>query len=175
MGILEEKNTEIVLSENENLQLNLPQNAVDGLRETETAASEIKNQNFFKATFLGAKNIRALAENDLRLSKAMKDVLNFCFLIASAETVRKEEYDELTGRIIKFDEDINSQLEMQVKFKKAYEIMCARQEEQKKIQEKFDSLQEKNEKMKDELKTFKVVSFCAIAISVISILVSIIF
>ena len=62
-------------------------------------------------------------------------------MITSAETVRKEEYDALTSQMLQLDEDVNAQLEMQVKFKKAYQSMMQKQEEQKVLNEKVEKLQ----------------------------------
>ena len=105
MEELKEKETEIVLSKNNNekTQLGLSQTTAESLQATEIAADEIKKQNFWQQLFSTHKNEQALAENDKRISKVIKDILNFCFLVASAETIRKEEYEDLTNRMIGFD------------------------------------------------------------------------
>ena len=176
MEELKEKETEIVLSKNNNekTQLGLSQTTAESLQATEIAADEIKKQNFWQQLFSTHKNEQALAENDKRISKVIKDILNFCFLVASAETIRKEEYEDLTNRMIGFDEYINSQIQMQVKFKQAYEKMQERQAVQENLQGKVNKLIEENEKLKKETEVLKKLSIGALAIGVIAVLLVII-
>ncbi len=124
---------EISIVDDENLD-DTPLSTADDMEQVAQTINEIKQQNAIQAMFSGSKNERALAENDARISNVIKSILNWLAIITSAENIRREEYDELTNRMIKFDEDVNDQLQMQVKFKKAYEIMQARQEEQKKLE-----------------------------------------
>ena len=86
-------------------------------------------------------------------------------MITSAETVRKEEYDALTSQMLQLDEDVNAQLEMQVKFKKAYQTMMQKQEEQKELSGKV-------EKLKKENVFLKIVVSVALCLSVVAILIS---
>ena len=121
-------------------------------RVTETV-NEIKSQNTIQAIFSGSKNKRALADNDVRISNAIKNIMNWMLIVTSAEMIRKEEYDELTARILTFDEDMNNQLQMQVKFKRAYEAMQKRQK---------------------QLVFYKVISVCSFAIGIIAIILAIV-
>ena len=88
-------------------------------------------------------------------------------MITSAETVRKEEYDALTSQMLQLDEDINEQLEMQVKFKKAYQSMMQKQEEQKALTEKVEKLQKEN-------RFLKIVSCVALGIGCIALVIALI-
>lgn len=109
---------------------------------------EIKKQNPLQALLSRSKNERALAENDVLISSAIKNILNWLAVITSAETVRKDEYDALTEKMLQLDEDVNAQLEMQVKFKKAHQNIMKKQEEQKVLVEKVDKLQKQNQILK---------------------------
>ena len=80
-------------------------------------ANKIRKQNVLQAAFSRKKNERVLAENDIHISNTIKSVMDWMLILTSAEIIRKEEYDELTDRVLKFDEDINGQLELLVKFK----------------------------------------------------------
>lgn len=104
-------------------------NVTDEMRQVADTVNEIKSQNVFKAMFLGSKNEKALADNDIRISNAIKNMMNWMLVVTSSEIARKEEYDDLVEQMIKFDDDINTQLQMQVKFKRAYEIMQKREKQ----------------------------------------------
>lgn len=142
--------------------------ALDEMNKVAHTINEIKEQNVFQAAFSGSKNERALAENDAIISNVIKNILNWLAVITSAETVRKEEYEDLTKQMLQFDQDINEQLEMQVKFKKAYEIMIKKQDEQAAFVEEIC-------KIKRENNILRILSFFAIAISCAGILVSFLF
>ena len=118
--------------------------SMDEMKKVAQTISEIKRQNPIQALLSGSKNERALAENDALISNVIKNILNWLAVITSAETVRKEEYDALTSQMLQLDEDINTQLEMQVKFKKAYQTMMQKQEEQKELASKVETLKKEN-------------------------------
>ena len=124
------------------------EDSMDEMQKVARTISEIKKQNPIQALLSGSKNERALAENDALISSVIKNILNWLAVITSAETVRKEEYDALTSQMLQLDEDINEQLEMQVKFKKAYQSMMQKQEEQKALTEKVEKLQKENHFLK---------------------------
>lgn len=140
--------------------------ALDEMNKVAHTINEIKEQNVFQAAFSGSKNERALAENDAIISNVIKNILNWLAVITSAETVRKEEYEDLTKQMLQFDQDINDQLEMQVKFKKAYETLIKRQNEQ-------NALIEEISRIKRENSIIKIMSVIAIIFSCIGILASI--
>ena len=139
--------------------------SLDEMKKVAHTISEIKGQNPIQALLSGSKNERALAENDALISNVIKNILNWLAVITSAETVRKEEYDNLTSQMLQLDEDINAQLEMQVKFKNAYQAMMQKQEEQKELAEKV-------EKLKKENVFLKIVASVALCLSVVAILIS---
>lgn len=126
---------------------NLPSTETDSMDDMKKVAhtiDEIKSQSTLQALLSGSKNERALAENDALISNVIKNILNWLAAITSAEMLRKEEYDSLTTQMLQLDEDVNAQLEMQVKFKKAYQAMIAKQEEQKALADTVDALKKKN-------------------------------
>ena len=123
--VVADESVEIVASPEEDSE-----DSMDEMQKVARTISEIKKQNPIQALLSGSKNERALAENDALISSVIKNILNWLAVITSAETVRKEEYDVLTSQMLQLDEDINEQLEMQVKFKKAYQSMMQKQEEQ---------------------------------------------
>ena len=106
---------------------------MDDLENVGNTSNEIKQQSLPKSIFSGGKNIRALAENDLVISKVLKNILDWLLVVTSAETLRREEYEDLTEQMLKFDEDVTVQLEMQVKFKRAFEQLQAKQREHSKM------------------------------------------
>ena len=106
---------------------------MDDLENVGNTSNEIKQQSLPKSIFSGGKNIRALAENDLVISKVLKNMLDWLLVVTSAETLRREEYEDLTEQMLKFDEDVTVQLEMQVKFKHAFEQLQAKQHEHSKM------------------------------------------
>ena len=143
------------------------EDSMDEMQKVARTISEIKKQNPIQALLSGSKNERALAENDALISSVIKNILNWLAVITSAETVRKEEYDALTSQMLQLDEDVNAQLEMQVKFKKAYQSMMQKQEEQKVLNEKVEKLQKEN-------RLLKIVSGIALGIACISLIIALI-
>lgn len=143
------------------------EDSMDEMQKVARTISEIKKQNPIQALLSGSKNERALAENDALISSVIKNILNWLAVITSAETVRKEEYDALTSQMLQLDEDINEQLEMQVKFKKAYQSMMQKQEEQKALTEKVEKLQKEN-------MFLKITACVALGISCIALIIAII-
>ena len=143
------------------------EDSMDEMQKVARTISEIKKQNPIQALLSGSKNERALAENDALISSVIKNILNWLAVITSAETVRKEEYDALTSQMLQLDEDINEQLEMQVKFKKAYQSMMQKQEEQKALTEKVEKLQKEN-------RFLKIVSSVALGIGCIALVIALI-
>ena len=143
------------------------EDSMDEMQKVARTISEIKKQNPIQALLSGSKNERALAENDALISSVIKNILNWLAVITSAETVRKEEYDALTSQMLQLDEDINEQLEMQVKFKKAYQSMMQKQEEQKALTEKVEKLQKEN-------RFLKIVSCVAFGIGCIALVIALI-
>lgn len=143
------------------------EDSMDEMQKVARTISEIKRQNPIQALLSGSKNERALAENDALISSVIKNILNWLAVITSAETVRKEEYDALTSQMLQLDEDVNEQLEMQVKFKKAYQSMMQKQEEQKALTEKVEKLQREN-------LFLKIVSGVALSIGFIALIIAII-
>ena len=143
------------------------EDSMDEMQKVARTISEIKKQNPIQALLSGSKNERALAENDALISSVIKNILNWLAVITSAETVRKEEYDALTSQMLQLDEDINEQLEMQVKFKKAYQSMMQKQEEQKALTEKVEKLQKEN-------RFLKIVSCVALGIGCIALVIALI-
>ena len=143
------------------------EDTMDEMQKVARTISDIKKQNPLQALLSGSKNERALAENDALISSVIKNILNWLAVITSAETVRKEEYDALTSQMLQLDEDVNAQLEMQVKFKKAYQSMMQKQEEQKVLNEKVEKLQKEN-------RLLKIVSGIALGIACISLIIALI-
>lgn len=143
------------------------EDSMDEMQKVARTISEIKKQNPIQALLSGSKNERALAENDALISSVIKNILNWLAVITSAETVRKEEYDALTSQMLQLDEDVNAQLEMQVKFKKAYQSMMQKQEEQKVLNEKVEKLQKEN-------RLLKIVSGIALGIACIALIIALI-
>ena len=107
--------------------------SMEDLENVGNTSNEIKQQSLPKSIFSGGKNIRALAENDLVISKVLKHMLDWLLVVTSAETLRREEYEDLTEQMLKFDEDVTVQLEMQVKFKRAFEQLQSKQDEHSKL------------------------------------------
>lgn len=140
-----EESSVLQVSTDEIIETNSEGNdSMDEMKKVAQTISEIKRQNPIQALLSGSKNERALAENDALISNVIKNILNWLAVITSAETVRKEEYDALTSQMLQLDEDINTQLEMQVKFKKAYQTMMQKQEEQKELASKVETLKKEN-------------------------------
>lgn len=140
-----EESSVLQVSTDEIIETNSEGNdSMDEMKKVAQTISEIKRQNPIQALLSGSKNERALAENDALISSVIKNILNWLAVITSAETVRKEEYDALTSQMLQLDEDVNIQLEMQVKFKKAYQTMMQKQEEQKELVSKVETLKKEN-------------------------------
>lgn len=141
--------------------------AMDDMKKVAQTIDSIKRQNTIQALLSGRKNERALAENDARLSHVIKNILNWLAMVTSAEVARKDEYDALTRQMLQIDEDVNSQLEIQVKFKKAYQTMLQKQEEQKQLREKMEKMQKTN-------LLLKVISALAVGLACVAIVLAIV-
>ena len=128
---VEVENTEIV---------DIGDSAIDDLEKVAEISNEIKQQNVPKAFFSGNKNIKALAENDVVISRVIKNVLDWLLLVTSASTIRREEYEDLTEQMVKFEDDVTLQLEMQVKFKRAFEQLQKKQQEQNELLEQLSKM-----------------------------------
>lgn len=123
-----------VINKEENLDIvDIGESAIDDLEKVAGTSNEIKQQSIPKALFVGNKNIKALAENDVVISKVLKNVLDWLLLVTSASTIRREEYEDLTNQMLKFEDDLTMQMEMQVKFKRAFEQILRKQQEQNKL------------------------------------------
>ena len=127
-GVMEA--TEVAVAEGENTDImEIGDSAIDDLAKVTGTSNEIKQQSAPKAFFAGNKNIKALAENDVVISKVLKNVLDWLLLVTSASTIRREEYEDLTEQMLKFGDDVTLQMEMQVKFKRAFEQIQRKQQE----------------------------------------------
>lgn len=160
--VVADESVEIVAAPEEDSE-----DSMDEMQKVARTISEIKKQNPIQALLSGSKNERALAENDALISSVIKNILNWLAVITSAETVRKEEYDALTSQMLQLDEDVNAQLEMQVKFKKAYQSMMQKQEEQKALTEKVEKLQKEN-------RFLKIIAGFALIIGCIALIIAIV-
>ena len=109
------------------------ESTMDDLESVSNTSNKIAQQSLPKSIFSGGKNIRALAENDLVISKVLKNMLDWLLVVTSAETLRREEYEDLTEQMLKFDEDVAVQMEMQVKFKRAFEQLQTKQNEHSRL------------------------------------------
>lgn len=148
--------------------------SMDEMQQVAETISKIRKQTPIQAIFIGNQNEKALAENDALISNVIKNILNWLSVITSAETIRKEEYDELTEQMLQFDEDMNEQLAMQIKFKKAYETMQQKGEEQKRLVHEVESLKAENAQIKKEYKLLKILTIAALGISCVAIILAII-
>ena len=106
------------------------ESSIDDLEKVVGKSNEIKQQSIPKALFEGNKNIKALAENDVVISKVLKNVLDWLLLVTSASEIRRAEYEDLTNQMLKFEDDVTMQMEMQIKFKRAFEQIQKKQQEQ---------------------------------------------
>lgn len=145
----------------------LEKSSLEEMQKVRKTINKIKQQNSFQAAFSRRKNEKALAENQEIISNIIKDMLNWLAVITSAEMVRKDEYDSLTNQLLQLDEDVNEQLDAQVKFKKAYQNLKKMQDEQKLF------IQE-TEKMKKENLMLKIISAVAMILALISLITSVI-
>ena len=116
-------------------------NTLNELENVGKRSNEITQQSVLKSIFFGAKNVKDLAENDIVISKVIKSILDWLLMVTSAEALRREEYEDLTEQMLRFDEDVTVQLEMQVKFKRAFEQLQAKQNEQSKMIHQLANLQ----------------------------------
>ena len=147
----------------------------DALANMETvaySANKIRKQNPIKAMFSSGKNDKRLAENDELILGVIRNMLNWLAVITSAETVRKDEYDSLISQMLRFNDDINDRLKMDIKFKRAYETMMQKQEEQAELKKSVDALKKENMLLKNENKNIKILLSIAILLGVIAIIIS---
>ena len=143
----------------------LEKSSLEGMEKVRKTINKIKQQNSFQAAFSRRKNEKALAENQEIISTIIKNMLNWLAVITSAEMVRKDEYDSLTNQLLQLDEDVNEQLDAQVKFKKAYQNLKKMQDEQKLFVAEA-------ERMKKENLMLKIISAVAMVLAMISIVAS---
>lgn len=143
----------------------LEKTSLEEMQKVTKTINKIKKQNSFQAFWASGKNQRALAENQEAISGIIKNILNWLTVITSAEMVRKDEYDSLTNQLLQLDEDVNEQLDSQVKFKKAYQNLMKQQE----LQNQY--IQE-TEKIKKENLFLKIISASSIVLAIISIIIS---
>ena len=144
----------------------LEKSSLEEMQKVRKTINKIKQQNPFQAAFSRRKNEKALAENQEIISNIIKDMLNWLAVITSAEMVRKDEYDSLTNQLLQLDEDVNEQLDAQVKFKKAYQNLKKMQDEQK-------LFAQESERMKKENLMLKIISAVAMVLAVASIVISV--
>lgn len=130
--------TEVTVVEGEHTDIiEIGDSAIDDLEKVTGTSNEIKQQSVPRAFFAGNKNIKALAENDVVISRVLKNVLDWLLLVTSASTIRREEYEDLTEQMLKFEDDVTLQMEMQVKFKRAFEQIQRKQQEQNELLQKL--------------------------------------
>lgn len=128
----------VINSEEENVDIvEMSESSIDDLEKVVGKSNEIKQQSIPKALFEGNKNIKALAENDVVISKVLKNVLDWLLLVTSASEIRRAEYEDLTNQMLKFEDDVTMQMEMQIKFKRAFEQIQKKQQEQNELLEKI--------------------------------------
>ena len=121
----------VINNEEENVNIvEMGESSIDDLEKVVGKSNEIKQQSIPKALFEGNKNIKALAENDVVISKVLKNVLDWLLLVTSASEIRRAEYEDLTNQMLKFEDDVTMQMEMQIKFKRAFEQIQKKQQEQ---------------------------------------------
>ena len=144
----------------------LEKSSLEEMQKVRKTINKIKQQNPFQAAFSRRKNEKALAENQEIISNIIKDMLNWLAVITSAEMVRKDEYDSLTNQLLQLDEDVNEQLDAQVKFKKAYQNLKKMQDEQK-------LFAQESARMKKENLMLKIISAVAMVLAVVSIVISV--
>lgn len=166
IALSDENNVSEIASDAEVLPIS-GESVVDEMQKVNQNVIDIKSQTPIKSLLSGSKNERALAENDAIISNVIKNILNWLAVITSAETVRKDEYDELTSKMVQLNDDVNDQIEMQIKFKRAYQIMMQKQEEYTRLEEKVNKLQRENTVVKIISCIAMLVSGAAIAFSLI--------
>ena len=149
--------------------------ALANMEAVANTANGIRKQNPIKAMFSSGKNDKRLAENDQLILGVIKNMLNWLAVITSAETVRKDEYDSLTSQMLQFNDDMNDRLEMDIKFKRAYETMMQKQEELAELKKTVDELKEENKFLRRENFIIKILSGIAFLLGIISIIISFVF
>lgn len=144
----------------------LEKTSLEDMKEVTKAIQKIQKQNSLQAFFSSSKNQKALAENQEIISSVIKNIFNWLAVITSAEVVRKDEYDSLTNQLLQLDEDVNEQLNSQVKLKKAYKNINMVQEEQRQFRLEA-------QRIKKENLFLKIVSTVSIVLALIAIIVSV--
>ena len=134
--------------------------ATTDLEAVNNASIRIKQQSRTKAAFSNSSNIKTLAENDLIISRVIKNVLDWLLIVTSAETLRRDEYEDLTEQMLRFDEDSTIQLETQIKLRKAFDQIRRKQEE--------------TEKVVAQLQKMKKLVIVSLALSIISLTIALI-
>lgn len=146
--------------------------ALDDMEAVAETANKIREQNPIKAMFSRGKNDKDLAKNDELILGVIRNMLNWLAVIMSAEVARKDEYDSLTDKMLQCYDDINDCLEMDIKLKRAYEMMTQKQEEQVELKKSVDALTMENAFLKRENKGIKILLVVAILLAIIAIVVS---
>ena len=149
--------------------------ALVNMEAVANTANKIRKQNPIKAMFSSGKNDKRLAENDELILGVIKNMLNWLAVITSAETVRKDEYDSVPYQMVQFNDAMNVRLEMGIKFKRAYETMMQKQEEQAELKKTVDELKEENKFLRRENFIIKILSGIAFLLSIVSIIISFVF
>ena len=144
----------------------LEKTSLEDMKKVTKAIQKIQKQNSIQAFFSIGKNQKDLAENQEIISGVIKNILNWLAVITSAEVVRKDEYDSLTNQLLQLDEDVNEQLNSQVKFKKAYQNLMKQQD----IQNRY---YQETEKLKKENLFLKIISASSIILAIVSIIISV--
>lgn len=144
----------------------LEKTSLEDMKNVTKTIHKIKKQNSIQTFFFSSKNQKALAENQEIISGVIKNILNWLAVITSAEVVRKDEYDSLTNQLIQLDDDVNEQLNTQVKFKKAYQNLMKQQDVQ-------DRYYQETERLKKENLFLKIVSASSIVLAIVSIIISV--
>lgn len=140
--------------------------SLEDMKNVTKIIHKIKKQNSIQAFVFSSKNQKALAENQEIISGVIKNILNWLAVITSAEVVRKDEYDSLTNQLIQLDDDVNEQLNTQVKFKKAYQNFMKQQDVQ-------NQYYQETERLKKENLCLKIVSVSSILLAIVSIIISV--
>lgn len=129
------KNAEIITTQNDSLEK---------MRTIEDTTRDIRNQNPIQALFLGSKNERALAKNDELFADIIKGMLNWLMMITSADLLRKDEYDRVTAQLLRIDENVIAQEQLQIKLKEAYQITMQRQQEHQALKKTVRALKRRS-------------------------------
>ncbi|MGN0505500.1 MAG: hypothetical protein ACI4FZ_03010 [Lachnospiraceae bacterium] len=134
--------------------------AMNDLKKVNGTSGDIQQQSSSKAFFNKSKNIRDLAENDKAISRVLKNILDWLLLVTNASTIRRDEYEDLTNQMLQFEADSVSRMEMQVKFKRAFEQLQKDQRDYRKLL-----------KMRVWLKVSIVLSIVAVIIAIIALII----